>query len=170
MVHAGRGALAALLGFSLLAGPASARCAREADQAAFDVTALKTELMVMGVSSECRREAEYNAFITRYRQQLIDADRGVTGWYRTHFGAGRPGLARLDAFVTELANLRSRGAQRIGTDYCERNGALFAEVMALPDGRDLVAYAAGKNLMPAEVAACEAPATHQAAPARRNRR
>jgi hypothetical protein len=157
VIHAGKGALAALLGFSLLAGPASARCARESDQAAFDITALKTELMVMGVSSECRKEAEYNAFITRFRTQLVEADRAVVGWYRTHYGAGRPGLAKLDAFVTELANLRARGAQRIGGDHCERNGAFFIEVMGLPQGSDLAAYAAGKNLMPSEVPACEMP-------------
>lgn len=164
-----RRVVAALLGVSLLAGPASARCARDEDQAAFDITALKSELMIMGVSSECRRESDYNAFVTRFRQQLIEADRVVVAWYRAHYGSGRPLNLKLESFVTEMANQRSRSAQQLGSDYCARGGMLFTELAALPANTDLAAYASGKNLMPADMPACEVPAApaHRHAPARR---
>jgi hypothetical protein len=152
---------------SLLAGPANARCARDEDQAAFEITALKTELMLMGVSSECRGENEYNAFINRFRQQLIEADGHVVAWYRAHFGTGRALNLKIESFVTELANLRSRRAQQVGSDHCARSAMLFTELSALPAGTDLAAYAAGKNMMPVELPACEMP---PAPPARRARR
>jgi hypothetical protein len=145
--------LALLLAFSLVSAPAAARCAREEEQQAFDITALKSELMVMGVSSECRQDAQYNAFVNRYRSQLVAADRAVTDWFKHSFG--RAATSHQDAFITELANLRSRTAQSLGSDYCPRNKLIFAEVMALPTESDLGAFAAGKNLLPAEIRACE---------------
>ncbi len=163
----GRRLLAGVLAASLIAGPASARCAADQDQAAFDVNALKTELMLMAVSSECRRETDYNAFINRFRQQLIEADGRVVAWYRAHFGTGRTLNLKIESFVTELANQRSRAAQRVGGDYCARSSLLFTEISALPSGSDLAAYAAGKNMMPADLPACETP---PAPPARRTRR
>ena len=156
-----------MLAASLVAGPASARCTSDQDQAAFDVNALKTELMLMAVSSECRREADYNAFINRFRQELIAADGHVVAWYRAHFGTGRTLNLKIESFVTELANLRSRHAQRAGGDYCARSGMIFSEIAALPSGAELAAYAAGKNMMPAELPACERP---PAQPERRTRR
>ena len=164
--HARRG-LAALLAFSMLGGPAWGRCARDEDQAAFDITALKTELMLLAVSPECRQENQYNAFINRFRPQLIEADRLVVGWYRANFGTGRALNMKMESFVTELANLRSRAAQPVGSDFCARSGLLFNEIAALPGGAELAAYASGKNLVPAELPACEPP---PAPPARRTRR
>jgi hypothetical protein len=159
--------LALLLAISvtlpLAAGPAAARCAREEDQQAFDIAALQSELMVMGVNTACREEQRYNAFVERYRPQLIQADRTVGEWFKSHYG--RAARARQDAFTTELAQLRAFRAQALGSDYCPRNGMMFNEVMALPVQTDLAAYAAGKNLVPAELRVCETPAP--AAPARR---
>ena len=42
----------------------------------------------------------------------------------------------------------------LGTDFCDRNGMLFTEVMALRSASDLPAYAAGKDLVPATVDLC----------------
>ena len=155
----------AVLALSLVAGPAGARCARDEDQAAFDIQALKSELVVLAVGA-CEQEDKYNEFVVRFRPQLIASDRALTEWFsRNH---GRRGAAAQNAFVTDVTNLRSLNAQRLGTDYCARNSAIWGELAALPAADNLAAYAAGKNLVPAEITSCDAP--HAAAPARPARR
>ncbi len=156
-----------VLAVAMAAGPASARCARDEDQAIFDVQALKSELMVLAIG--CHQEDKYNEFVTRYRTQLVATERGFAGWFDHAFG--RRARARQDAFITELANLRAQRAQALGSDYCPRNGVLFGEVMALPAPTDLASYAGGKNLLPPQAGACEgapaaAPARAAARPAR----
>lgn len=154
------GALA--LAVTMAAGPANARCARDEDQAAFDIQALKSELVVLAVGA-CKQEDKYNEFVVRFRPQLIAADRSLTEWFnRTH---GRRGAALQNAFVTDVTNVRSLNAQRLGSDYCPRNGAIWTELAALPAASDLSFYAAGKNLVPSEIKACDLP--RPATPARR---
>ena len=155
----------AVLAASLLAGPAGARCARDEDQAAFDIQALKSELVVMA-GGACKQEDKYNEFVVRFRPQLIASDRALTTWFNANHGRRGPTLQ--NAFVTDVTNLRSLNAQRLGSDYCPRNGAIWAELAALPSPDDLAAYAAGKNLGPPEITACEG--QRPAAPARPARR
>lgn len=147
---------AGLLAATLLAAPAAqavTRCGSAAEQAIFEVQALKTELMV--VATACREEDKYNAFVQRYRAELLAADRGMG----QHFARtkGRAGQRAHDAYVTNLANARATEAQRLGSDHCQRNVGLFGEVMALPQPRDIADYAAGKDMVPASLGACEAP-------------
>jgi hypothetical protein len=85
---------------------------------------------------------------------------------------GRNGKRAMDSFVTNLAQARGIEGQRLGGDFCPRNTQLFAEVMALPGNNDIGIYAAGKDLIPADlpgcpVAAAAAPATARPTPARR---
>ncbi len=138
------------------------RCPAEADQQLFELVALKTELMV--VATSCRQEDRYNAFVTRFRPQLAEADRSIM----RHFG-GR-GRRNWDSYITALANGRADLAQALGTDFCPRNSGVFNEVMAL-EGNDLRAYAAGKDMIPPVPGGCEAPPPPRAArhstPARR---
>jgi hypothetical protein len=150
------------------AAEAITRCASPQDQAMFEVAALKTELMVVGIT--CKQEESYNAFVLRYRPQLIDNDRAVTAYFNRLRGRG--GQRAADIFITNLAQARGIAGQRLGTDFCPRNGGLFAEVMSLPGGSDLQAYAAGKDVIPADLPGCEPappPARPAAAAARRSR-
>jgi hypothetical protein len=150
----------------LLAPPAALavpRCATEADQAVFELEALKSELMVVGIT--CRAEDRYNAFVERYRPQLA-ANAQAFGQYFTRT-RGRAGQRANDAYITNLAQARGYEAQVLGTDFCPRNTGLFNEVMALPSAADLPAYAAGKNLYPASLAPCEEPPAPRPAPAAR---
>ena len=161
--RAGRGAcLLAALG--LLAAPAAAlaapRCPNEAEQSVFEVEALKSELMVVGIT--CKQEDRYNAFVTRYQPRLAENYRA----FEQHFSRtrGRAGKTATDAYVTNLAQTRGFEAQKLGSDFCLRNPGLFDEVMALPSAAELPAYAAGKDLIPENLGAC---ATQAAAPAAR---
>ena len=157
--RAGRGAcLFAALG--MLAAPASeaaARCASEGEQSVFEVEALKSELMVVGIT--CKQEDRYNAFIQRYQPKLAENYRS----FEQHFARARGGARARDAYVTNLAQVRGFEAQKLGSDFCLRNPGLFDEVMALPGAEVLPAYAAGKDLIPDSLGSC---ATQAAAPAR----
>jgi hypothetical protein len=163
---------ALLLGAALLqATPALAvpRCAAEGDQSVFELEALKTELMV--VATTCKQEDRYNAFVERYRPALAQNGRAFGQYFSRVHGAGRAGQRQNDIFITNLANARSTEAHKLGSDYCPRNGGLFAEVMSLTGPSDLPAYAAGKDLLASGVTACEgAPAPRPAATPRRSTR
>jgi len=159
--------LSALAATALLAQPALAaappRCASPSDQAMFELAALKSELMVLATG--CQRGTEYNAFVNRYRPQLLEVDKNLNAHFkRTH---GARGQTETDRFVTDLANAQSTVANTMGGDYCARNGMIFGEVMALSGAADLPAYAAGKNLIPAGLDTCPTPraATAAARPA-----
>lgn len=159
--RAGQGAslLAAALMLLAPAGTAAARCANEAEQSVFEVEALKSELMVVGIT--CQQEDRYNAFMQRYQPRLAENYRS----FEQHFNRsrGRAGKGATDAYVTNLAQTRGFEAQKLGSDFCPRNTGLFEEVMALPSAAELPAYAAGKDLIPDSLGSC---ATSSAPPAR----
>jgi glutathione S-transferase len=168
--RAGQGAcLLAALG--LLAAPAAAlaapRCANEAEQSVFEVEALKSELMVVGIT--CQQEERYNDFVRRYQPRLAENYRA----FEQHFNRarGRAGKTATDAYVTNLAQTRGFEAQKLGSDFCPRNTGLFDEVMALPSAAELPAYAAGKDLIPESLGACQTTAapTRTASTSKRGR-
>jgi len=157
---------AGLLAFS--PGLAAARCATESDQVAFEVEALKTELMVVATTCKGSNEDRYNDFVRRYQPSLVQANRSVGQFFtKLH---GRTGTRQNDFFITELANARSNQARQLGSDFCSRNSGLFDEVMALSGPADLAPYAATKDLLASGVTACAGASgatTAAAAPARR---
>lgn len=166
MTQIHRRVTAGLVALGMLAAPvaqAATRCASEPEQFAFEVTALKSDLMVVGLL--CEDNDRYSAFIERYRPELIAADRNL----EQHFARlkGRAGPRAKDTYITNLAQAQGFQAQRLGSDHCPRNRGIFAEVMALPGGSELAAYAAAKDLVPATLGACEPPTPP--APARASR-
>lgn len=161
-----RRGLAGLLMLSTLFASTAAmaapfRCADPEAQAMFELSALKTELMV--VATTCDTEKPYNDFITRYRSTLSSNDMAVI----RHFTGRdrRAGQRANDTFITNLANARAQEANRIGADFCARNARLFEEVMALPSATELAPYAAAKDLLPATLGSCVSSASAPAAPA-----
>lgn len=148
------GALLLALAFTSGQALAATHCANPQEQALFEVQALKSELMVL--ATDCHTSADYNAFIQRYRPELISTDHRLDGWFSHAYG--RSAQQAHDAFITALANSQADAAQAIGSDFCPRNAVLYHEVMALPSAAELPAYAAGKNLIPSSLGTCEAPA------------
>lgn len=133
------------------------RCASAAEQSMFEVMALKTELMVIGIA--CRVEERYNEFVLKYRPQLIENDRQMNAHFEQRFGRGNTGKRAMDSFVTNLAQARGFAGQRLGSDYCPRNTQLFTEVMSLPSGNDIAIYAAGKDVIPEDLPGCPTAST-----------
>ncbi len=120
------------------------------DQSAFEVQALRSELMVLATG--CHEDERYNAFIRRYQSDLQANERAIDAYFKQRFGSS--GQTEHDRFVTELANAMSRQGSEMGGDFCPRNGMIFNEVLALPSASDLPNYAAGKDLVPASVTIC----------------
>ena len=154
---AGRAALHVMAAAGLLASSAAqaqVRCASATDQAAFDVGALKSEMIVLAETCPAA-DKTYNAFIERYRPELTSEDRVVNAWFKRAFG--KAAQREYDSYITNLINGQSQLGLRQGSNFCPRSEVIFAEAMALPDATVLAEYAAGKDLVPAELGSCTTP-------------
>jgi len=140
----------AAAGLAVQPALAAGTCSSPADQALFEVLALRSELTILGL--QCRDNDRYAAVIRRYQPDLNNNAGAVVTWFRGRFG-GR-GLYEHDKFVTEMGQAHAADASRLGGDFCARNGAIFEEVMALRSGLELAPYAAGKDLIPAGITIC----------------
>ena len=134
---------------------AGAHCAPTvSDQQAFEVSGLKSELMVTALS--CNEQDRYNAFVAKFHPDLI-AEEGVLNSYfsRTY---GRGAQSAHDDYITQLANVQAEGGLKSGVAFCEQRASMFDEVSALDNARDLSAYAEGKDIVqPASFTTCSAP-------------
>ena len=160
--------LAGMIGLSAAAAPAPAATPCDTDQARalFELESLKSELMV--VATDCHDPDQYNAFVQKYQAELATNEHALDDYFKRAYG--KRAQQAHDAYVTSLANSDAHSAHRIGADFCPRNGALFQEVMALRGPTDLPAYAAGKDVVPADLGACESvPAPAAPGPVRRTR-
>lgn len=148
--------LPALLAAGLLAAPLAVAepCARPPDRAAFDVAGLKSQLMVTALTCDAREK--YNAFVLRFRGDLMVQEHALHAYFVRGFG-GR-GQQQHDDYITLLANAQSEAGVHDGTLYCQRHAALLDEVLALPGGASLTGYAATKGLtQPVGLVACAVP-------------
>jgi len=126
-------------------------CARPADKTAFDVAGLKSQLMVTAIT--CEATDRYNAFIGRYRPELLGQDKVLTAYFGRNFG--KRGQAQHDDYVTSLANSQSQEGLKSGNLFCKSNMSMFDEVMALRALSDLPGYASSKaSVQPIALVAC----------------
>ena len=140
---------------------AAAQCVRPADNAAFDVTGLKTKLMITALT--CHADERYNAFIAKYRPDLVAQDKSLNSYFSRAYG--RAATKRHDDYITQLANSQSQAGLQQGTLFCDHNVGIFEEVMALRSGSELSDFAAAKALaQPVSLTNCGA--TPERAPAR----
>ena len=161
-------AVAALILLSAQPVLAEQQCSSVSDQSAFEVQALRAELMVLATG--CHDDTEYNAFIRRYQADLQANERSINAYFQHRYG--KAGQTEHDRFVTDLANAISRQGSDLGGDFCPRNGLIFREVMALPSASELTEFAAGKDLVPGSVQICtpipsNAATVHRTAAAKR---
>src|SRR3984885_6063223 len=129
---------------------AQPQCSSMADQSAFEVQALRSELMVLATG--CHDDQRYNAFIRRYQSDLQGNERAINAYFKHRYG--RSAQTEHDRFVTDLANAISRQGSELGGDFCPRNGMIFHEVLALQSATQLADFAAGKDLVPASMEIC----------------
>jgi hypothetical protein len=146
--------LAAGLCLLALATPAAAGpCLQPAERAAFQVQALQSMLMVAAL--QCRQEDAYNAFVGRFRPELIGAHRAVSA----HFRRAGSGMRGMDEHVTSLANAHSQDGIRQGAQFCANVAPLWRQVMALGSGADLARLSEEHRITQIHrAAACPVPA------------
>src|ERR1700680_3126488 len=89
---------------------AEQQCTSLTDQSAFEVQALRSELMVLATG--CHNDDQYNAFIRRYQPDLQANERAIDAYFKHRYG--RSGQIEHDRFVTELANAISRQGSDLG--------------------------------------------------------
>ena len=158
--------LAGMIGLSAVAAPAAAPCNGDQARAVFELESLKSELMVL--ATDCQDHEHYNAFVQKYQRELAATEHDLDAYFKAAYG--KKAQQAHDAYVTSLANSDAHSAHALGSDFCTRNAAMFTEVMALRGPSDLPAYAAGKDVVPADLGACESvPAPAAPAPGRHAR-
>jgi hypothetical protein len=155
-------AVAALTMLSAQPVLAERQCTSLADQSAFEVQALRSELMVLATG--CHDDERYNAFIRRFQADLQGNERAINAYFQHRYG--RAAQTEHDRFVTDLANAISHQGSDLGGDFCPRNGMIFNEVLALQSATQLADFAAGKDLVPSSIEIC-APMPSSAATVRR---
>jgi hypothetical protein len=136
--------LSCVITAGLLAGHAAAAqsCAQPTEKAAFDIAGLKSQLMV--VALKCQAYDRYDAFVTRFRPDLLNAERGLNSYFgRTY---GRRAQAEHDDYITSLANDQSQSSGQLGDRFCTASLGLFDEVMSLRSGAELPLLAASKSI------------------------
>jgi hypothetical protein len=129
---------------------AQLHCLAPEERSAVEVAALRTELMVLATG--CHQSDPYNAFVRKYQSDLMGNEKAVGDLFKRKYG--KRGQLEHDRFNTDLANAESTAGVHLGSDFCERNGLIFREVMALRSPTELTAYAAGKDLVPATLGMC----------------
>jgi hypothetical protein len=165
-----RRVLSSVAALSLLAvqqAHAELDCLQPQERPVVEVAALRSELMVLATG--CGQDERYNAFVHKYQADLLGNEKAVGDVFKRMYG--KRAQQEHDRFTTDLANGESSAGMHLGTDFCSRNGMLFAEVMALQSPTQLAAYAAGKDLVPTSIDLCpqvaQAPA-HRAATTKRH--
>lgn len=129
----------------------AAGCGQNAEQAAFDVVGLKSQLMVTAIT--CKAEDKYNAFINRYKNDLVGQEKVLKSYFARTYG--RNAQSRQDDYTTQLAQAQAQAALKRGTLFCSEYMDAFDEAMALRGGNELEPFAAGKGIVqPADYTTC----------------
>ena len=162
-------AIVAILTAQQAQAQAPLNCLTPEERSAVEVASLRSELMVLATG--CHQDDSYNAFIRKYQPDLVGNEKAMGDVFKRKFG--KRAQQEHDRFTTDLANGESSAGMHLGSDFCDRNGIIFAEVMALRSPSELPAYAAGKDLVPATLDICpeaKAPAVRKpaAAPAKKH--
>ncbi len=129
-------------------------CAHPADKTAFDVTGLKSQLMVTAIT--CSATERYNAFVLRYRPSLMTQEKVLSAYFSRNFG--RRAQVQHDDYITSLANTQSQDGLKSGTAFCAQHMAMFDQVMALHSPAELADFAGNQTIVqPIALVACAEP-------------
>jgi len=159
--------LAAPLSLLLAISPAAAqgRCATAEERTAFEVRALRTELMVAWLSCRALPGRDFlpllNGFLQRHRATLQRHDVAFMGHFARIYGG--QGRTALDRYMTSLANEYSRVSMG-AVSFCDDQAVLFERV-AVVEPRELESFAAeraGIQTVFVPPSSCAAPATRAA--------
>ena len=137
-------------------------CVRPAEKAGFDLTALMSHMKVITIN--CHTEDRYNAFVNKFRGELVGGERALSGYFQRAYGSRA--RSQQDSYDTQLFNAASQFAIRHGTLFCPQNLAMLDELEAMKNTADLANYAKSKPLQQSLIISeCPPPAPTPAKPA-----
>lgn len=130
--------------------PPAKICARKDEKQAFDVTGLKTRLMVAAIV--CGSSDQYNTFVRRNRSDLVTQDKDLHKYFVRAYG--KTAQTQMDSYKTDLANVQQQRHER-DPQFCAASTALFQtlEDPKKPAAVGPVASAAGID-QPIAVSTC----------------
>jgi hypothetical protein len=129
-------------------------CARPAERAAVDVSALVSELQL--ITMTCDTRPQYNALIPHLRPALATKEKNLSAFFSRAYG--KRGQTEHDKYITELANLQSQRALKSGDRFCTISTSMFEQVMPLGTVEQLATYTQSKPIQQA-LSVDECPAT-----------
>ena len=136
-------------------------CARPAEKAAIDVSALLSELQL--ITMTCNTRDKYNALIPHLRPALATKEKNLSAFFKRAYG--KRGQTEHDKYITELANLQSQLALKSGNRFCSINSDTFDQVKPLSTIQQLATYAQNKPVQQAlAVDECTAAPTPRTTP------
>ena len=95
------------------------------ERASLEMRLLQTELMVSALA--CSARDSYNSFVTRFQSDLIKNGRTIKELFdRVH---GKDGTARLNSFVTQVANDASMKSLQMGEQFCTDTAKTFQALL-----------------------------------------
>ncbi|MGH8488270.1 MAG: hypothetical protein ACREXS_05230 [Gammaproteobacteria bacterium] len=100
-------------------------CTDPVEQTALDTRALQTELMVAALS--CGNRIHYNAFVRKYRGDLVKHGRSLRSFFQRKHGAA--GQKNLNTFITRLANEASQRSSITHAAFCANSSSLFNRLL-----------------------------------------
>jgi hypothetical protein len=134
-------------------------CARPAEKAAIDVSALMSQLQLITLT--CHTRDQYNALIPHLRPALATKEKDLDAFFTRAYG--KRAQTEHDKYITELANLQSQLQLRSGDRFCNISTSMFDQVMPLSTMAELATYAQSKPLQQAlAVDECSAAPTPRA--------
>jgi hypothetical protein len=138
-----------------VATPALAQsCIPPTERTALDLRAVQSQVMVVALT--CGRDADYNAFVTKYQRDLAAAYRTVGTYFRRVHGSAAQ--REHDVYITNLANAQSQVGISRGSFFCREQEAFLTAVQAQPNAAALAPLATTHSVPnPIATAACQAP-------------
>ncbi|MGH8626401.1 MAG: hypothetical protein ACREYC_14420 [Gammaproteobacteria bacterium] len=120
-----RASVAVVMTGLLTGDPAWAEvCAQPHERTALSTRVLQTELMVAALC--CGNRPLYNAFVTKFRGQLVKQGRSLRSFFHRHHGGG--GEENLNSFITRLANEASQRSNADRAAFCSQASSLFRQL------------------------------------------
>ncbi len=148
------------------AAPPPDPCIHPAEQLAFDIEGLKSELMVTALA--CKAQDKYNVFMRAYQSDVAHEEKDLTTYFKR--GYGRASQKEYDEYISNLANVQEQDGLKAGTAFCDNLPAMFDEVMSLHNASELPDYARSQAIaQPVALSNCPAVPEKAAAPAKTRR-
>ncbi len=105
-------------------------CAMEEESDALDLRALQSNMMVAALS--CDQQKNYNKFMSKYQDRLIDGGDEIKSYFKRTYGFGYE--QELNRFVTNLANKATeRSMKKNASTYCQQMDAMFKNLLSLEE-------------------------------------